>query len=191
MSLICTYLYTLAYTHTQAEFYLHCYHYSNTSALKFLTWNIRGVESQVKKNKILNHLTQLQPDICLLQETHLAKSEDNKLLTSQFNHIFSANYNTKQRGVSVLINKTITFTHNTTVTHPDGRFIIINISINNNPITIVSIYGPDSPSFFHNFFSSISMNSNCSAVTRGDFNTVIIPSMDKRPHLDFHNQPTQ
>ena len=149
--------------------------------LKFLTWNIRGVGSQVKKNKILNHLTYLQSDICLLQETHLTKAENNKLLTSQFSHVFSSYYNTKQRGVSILINKKISFIHNSTISDPEGRFVIINITINNNPMTIASIYGPnsDSPSFFHSFFSNISRISDGPIIIGGDFNTVIDPSMDR------------
>lgn len=30
--------------------------------LKFITWNIRGVSSQTKKNKVLNYLDNLQAD---------------------------------------------------------------------------------------------------------------------------------
>jgi len=159
--------------------------FSEMLPLKFLTWNIRGIGSQAKRMKIINHLHKLQADICLLQETHLTDSDQNKLKSPQFTHVFSSTYNSKQRGVSILINNKVSFFHNSTITDTEGRFIIINISVNSNPITIGNIYGPnsDDPSFFHNFFSSISNNSNCPIIIGGDFNTVIDPSIDRSNNI--------
>ena len=140
--------------------------------------------------KVFTHLNDLQADICLLQETHLSDSDQNKLKSSQFTHSFSSHYNSKQRGVCILINKRISFIHNATITDPEGRFIIINISINNKPVTICSIYGPnsDDPSFFHTFFSSILNLSNCPVIIGGDFNTVIDPSLDRsNPSINKRN----
>lgn len=161
--------------------------------LKLITWNIRGVGTQTKKNKVLNYLNNIQADVCLLQETHLSYSKQNSLINANFIHSFSSPYNSKQRGVCILINKRIRFTHNTTITDPEGRFIIINISINNNPITIVCIYGPnsDDSSFFHNLFSSISNLSFCPVIIGGDFNTVINPSLDKSKTPRKHWQSTK
>uniref|UniRef100_A0A3B3TC19 Uncharacterized protein n=1 Tax=Paramormyrops kingsleyae TaxID=1676925 RepID=A0A3B3TC19_9TELE len=59
-------------------------------------------------------------NICLLQETHLTESETQKFKTSQFSQIYSSTYTSKKLSVSVLINKRITFTHNTTITDPKG-----------------------------------------------------------------------
>lgn len=101
--------------------------------LKFLTWNIRGIGSQAKRMKIINHLDKLQADICLLQETHLTVSDQNKLKSPQFTHVFSSIYISKQRGVSILINNKISFVHNSTITDTEGCFIIINISVNKTP----------------------------------------------------------
>ena len=42
----------------------------------------------------------------------------------------------------MLIQKNISFIYNT-VTDPEGRFIIMNATINNSLITITSIYGPN------------------------------------------------
>uniref|UniRef100_A0A3B4ALZ9 Endonuclease/exonuclease/phosphatase domain-containing protein n=1 Tax=Periophthalmus magnuspinnatus TaxID=409849 RepID=A0A3B4ALZ9_9GOBI len=80
-------------------------------------------------NKIFTHLAKLQPDICVLQEAHLSNVQNNKLLATQFNKLFSANYNTKPRSVSMLINKNITFTHIITIKDPEGRFVIINMDL--------------------------------------------------------------
>lgn len=153
--------------------------------LTFLTWNIRGVGSQAKRVRVLNHLVNLKADICLLQETHLSDSDYTRIKSTQFSHIYSSHYNSKQRGVCILINKRISFTHNTTITDPEGRFIIINISINNAPITIANIYGPntDDASFFQNVFSTLSNLSDCPIILAGDLNTVLDPTLDKSDHL--------
>lgn len=150
------------------------------SSIKFLSWNVRGLGSQAKRIKVLNHLSKLQADICLLQETHLSELDQNKIKSSQY-HSYSAHYNTKQRGVCILINKKISYVHNTTITDPEGRFVIINITINNYSLTIGNLYGPntDDPSFFQNFFSSISNLSNCPIIIAGDFNTVLDPTTDR------------
>lgn len=149
--------------------------------LTFLTWNIRGGGSQAKRIKVFNHLDNLKADICLLQETHLSESDYTRFKPTQFSHLFSAHYNTKQRGVCILIRKNISFTHNTTITDPEGRFIIISISIDSTPVTIASVYGPntDDPVFFQNLFSSISTLSDCPIIIAGDFNTVLDPTMDR------------
>lgn len=165
---------------TQCNYEIH----TISMQLKFLTWNIRGVASQTKKNKVLNYLKNTQADICLIQETHFSQSTQNSLKTTHFNHCFSSYYNSKQRGVCILINKKIQFNHHTTISDPEGCFIIINISINNNPITIGNIYGPnsDDPSFFSNLFSSLSNLSSGPIIIGGDYNTVINPSLDRSKH---------
>lgn len=151
------------------------------SSLTFVTWNIRGIGTQTKRTKVLNHLNDLKADICLLQETHLSDSDQDKFKSAQFSNSFSAPYNSRQRGVCILINKRVSFVHNTTIADPEGCFIIINISINNNQVTIGNVYGPnnDDPSFFLNFFNTISNVSNCPVIIGGDFNTTINPTLDK------------
>lgn len=138
---------------------------------------------------MFDHLNKLQADICLLQETHLAKSDCNRIKSPQYNQVFSANANTKQRGVCILIHKKISFIHNTTIADTEGRYIIINISIDNNPITIGNIYGPnsDDPTFFQSFFSAISDLTDCPVIIAGDFNTVLDPSIDRSGNL--RNKP--
>lgn len=130
---------------------------------------------------MLNHLTKWQADICLLQETHATESETQKLKTPHFNQVFSSTYNPRKRGVSILINNRQPSIHNTTITDPEERYVIINASINSNNITIANIYGThtDDPTLFHNFFSSLNSISNSTIIIGGDFNTVMNPILDK------------
>lgn len=127
------------------------------SMLRFVIWNVRGIGSREKRLKIFKQLKELQADIVLMQETHLS-DKTNTLASPQFPHVFSASYNSKQRGLAILMHKIINFTNINSITDPEGRFIIVSLSIHNRDICIVSLYGPNKagPSFFHSFFSALS-----------------------------------
>lgn len=116
-----------------------------------------------------------------MQETHLSESEHKKLTNTQLTQIYSASYNSKKRGVAILINKNITVINQSTICDPEGRYVIVNITFNNKILTIANIYGPntDDPQFFHNFFSSIANVPQSAIIIGGDFNTVIDPTQDK------------
>lgn len=148
-------------------------------SLKFITWNVRGFRNQIKRLRVINHLIKLGADVCFLQETHLTETELQHLNFKQFDKIYSSTYNSKQRGVSILINKDIHFSLNHSIMDPDGRFIIINATLNHTTFTLANIYGPnnDDPSFFHNLFSILSNSNNL--IIAGDFNTVINPTIDR------------
>ena len=151
------------------------------NTLRFVTWNVRGIGSPRKRLKILEHLNNLQADIVLLQETHTSKVGHNKLSSSHFPHTYVASYNSKQRGVAILIGKKVHFTCNSTISDSEGRFIIINISTQNTELCIANIYGPnvDDPSFFHSFFTALSAYSDTTLIVGGDFNLVLNPEIDR------------
>ncbi|KAF7650781.1 hypothetical protein LDENG_00120640 [Lucifuga dentata] len=150
--------------------------------LTLVSWNVRGIRSQAKKTKIMNYITKLNADICLLQETHLSQPEEKLMINPQFSQAFSACYNSRQRGVTILIHRKVPFTLNSTVIDPEGRYIIIQATIFNKTFTIVNLYAPnnDDPAFFHTLFSQISnFTANSITIIGGDFNTVLNPSIDR------------
>ena len=60
---------------------------------------------------------------------------------------------------------------------PNGRFIIISVTINGLPLLLVNIYGPnnDDPNFFLDIFSKVDQFSYTSLIVGGDFNAVLGP----------------
>ncbi len=69
-------------------------------ALRFVTWNVNGAGSREKKLKIFSQLKKLQADVVLLQETHRPATATDQLKTTEFPNVFSACYNSRQRGGS-------------------------------------------------------------------------------------------
>uniref|UniRef100_A0A3P8S3T5 Endonuclease/exonuclease/phosphatase domain-containing protein n=1 Tax=Amphiprion percula TaxID=161767 RepID=A0A3P8S3T5_AMPPE len=87
-------------------------------SLKFLTWNILG---NCKKNKKFYYIEKNKVDICLLHETHLSNTNNSNITTPNYAHIFLSHYNTRQRGVSVLLHEKLSFNLNTTIADTEGR----------------------------------------------------------------------
>lgn len=162
-------------------------HTQTQNCLTLVTWNVRGIRTQSKKNKIFNYLHQIKPDICLLQETHLEKEDLNHFQCKEFTNIYSSTLNSKQCGVSILIHNKLLYNHLSTIIDSGGRFVIINGNLANHNLTIINIYGPnnDNPSFFHDIFSKINDTSNI--ILAGDFNTVLDPNLD-RSHFTRNNR---
>ncbi len=150
-------------------------------ALRFVTWNVNGAGSKEKKLKIFSQLKKLQADVVLLQETHRPATATDQLKTTEFPNVFTACYNSRQRGVAILIHKNVNFTVLNTVIDPEGRFLIIKLSIFDKKLCIVSIYGPnvDDPSFFHSFFTALSEHLDCALVIGGDLNFGLNKEMDR------------
>ncbi len=150
-------------------------------ALRFVTWNVNGAGSREKKLKIFSQLKKLQADVVLLQETHRPATATDQFKTTEFPNVFSACYNSRQRGVAILIHKNVNFTVLNTVIDPEGRFLIIKLSIFDKKLCIVSIYGPnvDDPSFFHGFFTALSEHLDCALVIGGDLNFGLNKEMDR------------
>lgn len=82
----------------------------------------------------------------------------------------------------------MSFKFNSADVHTDGRYMIINISVENANFCIASIFGPnvDDPSFFHAFFALLSAHSNTTLIIGGDFNLIYSPELDRSSSTGNH-----
>jgi len=107
---------------------------------------------QEERIKIFTQLKE-QADIVLLQETHLTQAAIDVLATAQFPHVYSACYNSRQRGTAFVINRKVHFTEGCTIIHPESGFKIVNLSIQDMKFCMANIYGPNvDDSFFSLLF---------------------------------------
>uniref|UniRef100_A0A3B4H1Y3 Endonuclease/exonuclease/phosphatase domain-containing protein n=1 Tax=Pundamilia nyererei TaxID=303518 RepID=A0A3B4H1Y3_9CICH len=95
------------------------------SNIKMITLNVKGINHIIKGCKILSSLKKDRVQIALLQETHLTDSEHLKLKRDWVGQIYYSSFNSKSRGIVILIHKNLPFTLNTIVRDTDGRFILI------------------------------------------------------------------
>ena len=154
--------------------------------IRFLSWNVKGLGHQIKRSKVLSHLKHLKADIAFIQETHMRPKDHMRLRKSWVNQIFHSNFNSKSRGVAILVHKRIQFIPTNTISDPNGRYLIITGSLFQTPVLLVNVYAPnfDNASFANKLLSSLPSLNTHLLILGGDLNC----AMD--PHLDRSNPRT-
>lgn len=151
-----------------------------TSQLNLISWNVRGINSPIKRRKILTYLKRQSTDVIFIQETHLSDAEHVKLRRDWVGHVYHSSFNSKARGVAILINKKLNFKLISIEKDGNGRFILVKGELNSNRVTLVSIYGPnhDDATFFNDLVLKFAIAEGPGLVG-GDFNLVLDPNLDR------------
>ena len=105
--------------------------------------------------------------------------------------IFHANGNQKKAGVAILISEKVDFKIKTITGDKEGHYITIKGSIEEEDITIVNIYAPNTgaPEFIRQMLTAIKGEIDSNTIIVGDFNTPLSP-MDRSPKMKI-NKETQ
>ena len=122
-----------------------------------MSWNVRAVNKPAKRNKVFSHLTDQGGEIVYLQETHLSNKDHLKLYRGRFNQIYHSNFNSRSRGVAILIHRNVQFVETTTMKDKHGRYIIVVGKLFNMPVVLANVYAPnwDNAQYFKDLFSSL------------------------------------
>ena len=78
-------------------------------ALKVLTWHVNGILNKIKRGAVLRHTHRLNPDIALLQETHLLRHNTPFLARMGYGATFYSGFTRGASGVMILIRSCIQF----------------------------------------------------------------------------------
>lgn len=144
-------------------------------ALKFTSWNVKGLNSPVKRNKVINYLKQLNTSIAFIQETHFRPADHLSIRKGWVGQLYHSSFQDRSRGVAILIHKLVPFSD------PNGRFIILRGQINGVCLILANVYGLnwDDEAFFKKvLFSLPDLNSN-QLILGGDFNCCLDPLLDR------------
>uniref|UniRef100_A0A3P9H232 Reverse transcriptase domain-containing protein n=1 Tax=Oryzias latipes TaxID=8090 RepID=A0A3P9H232_ORYLA len=147
----------------------------------FITWNVKSLNTPVKRKKVLNHLNKLKAGIVFLQETHLRTFDHFRLRGGWIGQSYHSNFHSKSRGVAILINKNVPFDMSSVETDSSGRYVIVTGRLLNTPVVLVNVYAPhwEDSSFFPNFFPKIPNMNTHHLIFGGDMNCVLSPSLDR------------
>lgn len=116
----------------------------NTLKLKVLTLNARGLRGKDKRKSVYNWLRKQTADIIFLQETYFTKDLVNNIDRDWTGKSFHAlTDSVHSRGVSILLNSKLDMTILNTHVSMDGRKIMLNVKIDEIPITLVNVYAPN------------------------------------------------
>lgn len=154
---------------------------NSSSAVRFVSWNVKGLNGPVKRSKVFSHLKSLKADILFLQETHLRVKDHIRLRKAWISQVYHSRHDGSSKGVAILINKKIQFTPTEVTTDTHGRFVIICGSLFQTKVILVNIYAPnwDDTDFVNKLLSSLPNLDTHKLILGGDLNCSIQPALDR------------
>ncbi len=156
------------------------YEYS-MHTLNILSLNVNGLNSAVKRTRVLEYLHRKSISCALIQETHLKQSDVARFQNKYYKLIAFSCAQNKTKGVLILVNRKLNLTIEHLGSDEKGRFVFIRCKIYNNRLALVSIYGPNETdsAFLTQISKTLLEEIDCPLVVGGDFNAVINPALDK------------
>lgn len=145
------------------------------SDVKVITLNVKGINNVVKRQKILSFLKKEKCQIAFVQETHLSELEHLKLRRSWVGQVFHSSYNSKSRGVAVLIHRSLPFTLEKSLSDKEGRYVLISGYLYGELIVLGCVYAPNNyeASFLPKLLADLASFSSPHMLLGGDLNCVL------------------
>ena len=158
------------------------------SKYTILMCNVNGLNTQGKKENLLNELILRKVDIAVVTDSRLNENSINSLRQNEeYNCIFNVleteeedNRQVTSRGVIILWKKKGLITIEELYKSDDGNLLLANCKIDERQLLIAGIYGPnaDTPSFYDNLEAKLEQFSHDRVVICGDFNVTLSHSLD-------------
>ena len=154
-----------------------------------ITSNVNGLNAPTKRYRLTEWINKQDPYICCLQETHFRPKDTYRLKVKGWKKIFHVNGNQKKAEWQSLFQTKKTLKN--IIRDREGHYIKIKGSIQEEDITIVSIYAVNigTPHYIRQTLTGIKGEIDSSTIIVGDFNTPLTP-MD-RPSKQKINKETQ
>ena len=111
--------------------------------ISIITLNVNGLNPPTKRHRLAEWIQKQDPYICCLQETHFRPQDTYRLKVRGQKNIFHANEMQKKAGVAILMSDKIDFKIKKITRDKEGHYIMIKGSIQEEDITIISIYAPN------------------------------------------------
>jgi exonuclease III len=107
-----------------------------------ISLNINGLNSPIKRHRLIDWLHKQDPTFCCLQEIYLRDKDRNYLRVIGWKTIFQANGLKIQAGVAILILNKIDLQPKV-IKKDEGQFILIKGKIFQDELSILNIYAPN------------------------------------------------
>ena len=90
-----------------------------------ITLNVNGLNSPIKRHRVVGWIKKQDPTICCLQETHLSSKDKHRLKVNGWKTILQANGKQKKAGVVILISDKVDFKIKQVMRDKEGQYIMI------------------------------------------------------------------
>ena len=151
------------------------------SPWKFLSFNTRGIRNHSKRRKLFALLHNRRYDFVFLQETHSIANDYRYWLNEWGGNAYFSHGTHLSRGVALLCKPSISYLVNHTVFDTDGRYIIVNLTVENVVLELINIYchNIDRVDLILKIANLIRSHKWDSVIWGGDFNLVLNLDLDK------------
>ena len=149
--------------------------------VKFLSYNVKGLNSTVKRLKVLGEIEKLRADVVYIQETHLTLDANIKLYSPAYPTWFYGDSISKRaRGVAIGFTRGLGFTLEARLTDPEGRFLFLKIKLDNITYTLANIYAPNLHpiQYLSKILGKLNIFAEGHIILMGDLNFVLNPTED-------------
>jgi len=147
--------------------------------------NVRGINNEKKRKLIFQWLKQQYPGIILLQETHSTSSDEALWAKEWGNEIIYSHGTNNSRGVAILVWSKHNYNISNVVRDNDGRFLLIELEINEEKYVIINLYAPTKnqtiaqKEFYALLDDKLKEYTSHNIIIGGDFNVCMNPEVDK------------
>ena len=148
--------------------------------------NVRGLNNVSKRRAVFNWFENRKFDVVLLQETYTTIHSESLWNREWKGPIFYAHGSSNSRGCCILIRENLDFKVKSVLADKNGRYIILQCLVNEEAVTIINVYCPNSEveqiKFYDTLCEAISSRSISvldDLILAGDWNVVRDVSLDK------------
>ena len=103
-----------------------------------------NLNTPTQRHQLAEWIQKQDPYICYFQETHFTSRDTYKLKVKGWKKIFHASGDQNKAGVAILISDKIDFKVKNILREKEGHYLMIKGSIQEDDITILNIYAPNS-----------------------------------------------
>jgi len=142
--------------------------------IKCLSINIRGLNKSIKRRSVFRWIHNQKAQFIFLQETHSTQINTDFWTAEWGGKIFFSHGTSNSKGVMILINPKLDCKIENCISDRHGRYIILDVSIDDSRVTLVNIYAPNDLNQQSKFFKSLNHQlqnfSQQNIIIGGDFN---------------------
>ena len=150
--------------------------------LSIATLNINGMKALSTQNELKRIIDTYHFDVIFLQETHVDSMSLANSLKYKYNcEAFWSLGSNRSSGVGILIFNHLNFTVEKFEFDLNGRFLFLDLLIENVPFRLMNVYAPNKECHRKEFFNDLSKYVVCNRniIMGGDYNCILNPKYDK------------
>ena len=148
---------------------------------RIISLNVHGLQNPIKRSKLIAKMKREDQHIIFWQETHLVRTEHEKLRKLGFRNTFYSSYTKGHaRGVEILISNKVTFQVSSQIADKEGRYILVKGILDSKEVTLLNVYRPPRKDklLITKTFDLITSEVSGTLICGGDWNVQLQPTLD-------------